>query len=115
MSDIVKAQSSTPATSANSKRRNNSKKVKADQVQQQEVQTIAQTDLVDVAIAAADAPFADAVRQFNLRYAENLQRFGQHITNAHAHTAEALKAQLYGQYNVTEAQIYGGSDDGTND
>lgn len=71
-----------------------------------DVNTEAEVDLTDVAIAAADAPFARATRAFDERYKQNLLSFGQHVSNRQSSTSKLLIKQVYGHFGLTESDIY---------
>lgn len=75
-----------------------------------DVNTQAEVDLTDVAIAAADVPFARATQVFDERYSQNLQAFGQHITKRQKATSGLLIDQIYGHFGLTEKDVYEGED-----
>jgi len=99
-SEIIRSESKLPA-------KRQSRKPKTGQPISVEVETQADAGLVDVAIAAADAPFAAATQAFNHRYGENLRAFGEHVVSVQQATAAALKAQIYRDYGINEGDIYG--------
>lgn len=108
MSDIVKstAQTASPATT-----RKRKGKAKAEEISVNANAPNAKVDLVDVAIAAADAPFAAATRVFNDRYTENLQAFAQHVEGSTQQVSEYLIGRIYKQYDTTAGDIYGQTED----
>lgn len=103
MSDLVKTQTNKPT-----KKRS----VQPLPTEVAEVPSIesGEGSLSDVAIMAADAEFATAIRDFDDRYAHNLKRFGAHIRSRQSQVVNAFKQEIKDVYCVDEAAMYGEND-----
>ena len=113
-SDIVvipEGSSSVPATRPKRQpKKSSALSVPVDPINPQPIapapEPIAQRDLISLAIAAADAPFAAATVVFDTRYGENFSQFLAHTTTVQSTTAGAVIDKICSHYGVKEDSFY---------
>ena len=112
-SDIVvipEGSSSVPATRPKRQpKKSSALSVPVDPINPQPVaapEPIAKRDLISLAIAAADAPFAAATIVFDARYGENFSQFLAHTTTVQSTTAGLVIDKICSHYGVTEDSFY---------
>ncbi|MBW4422432.1 MAG: hypothetical protein KME13_25020 [Myxacorys californica WJT36-NPBG1] len=64
-------------------------------------------ELSEVAIAAADAPFAKAYQVYEDRFRANLKGFQAHIKTSQQKVNKLLKDAIYDAHGVKESDLYG--------
>lgn len=68
-------------------------------------------ELTEVAIAAADAPFAKAYSIYNKRFKNNLQDFQSYVRDSQQSVKKMLKNAIYEVHGVKESEMYGSDED----
>ncbi|MBW4421448.1 MAG: hypothetical protein KME13_19815 [Myxacorys californica WJT36-NPBG1] len=108
MSDLVKGQpSKAPSQLVNQTEPKQKQKQNLTPQQETAPEIDLEDELSEVAIAAADAPFAKAYQVYEDRFSANLKLFQSHVKTSQQKVKTLLKDAIYEAHGVKESDLYG--------
>lgn len=110
MSDLVKTQNNTPKSQLVNPQKRKQKENLAPQTDSKPEIDL-DDQLSDMAIAAADAPFAKAYQVYEQRFANNVRDFQAYVKSSQQKVKNLLKDAIYEAHGVKESDLYGDGKD----
>lgn len=110
MSNIIKSESGKVTNRRkpkNETQQRNAQTIDAQPANTQSVDAVGSGDLVRDAVVLADSEYVTAIQAYDVRRAENTERFFAHVRNRQSQTSQAVTSHIQEAYGLTLADIYG--------